>query len=115
MPLLVALVLVLAVGYCAFSGGSGEKSAKRACSQGDTMSSIMAANFVKRELRSPSTAKFGSHNNATIIDVEECHYIVRNHVDAQNAFGATVRQYFTVEIKKDPNSNNWRAIEVIME
>lgn len=79
------------------------------CREGDTMASIRAARFVERKLRSPSTAQFGPHHAATVLDVEDCRYIVRNYVDAQNGFGATVRQRFSIEMIRSAGTNNWSS------
>lgn len=86
-----------------------EASAKReqACEKQGTMPAIMAANFVKRELRSPSTARFGSSLRASIQYEGSCRWTVANFVDAQNAFGATTRQNFSAKMRYDPESGNW--------
>ena len=117
MHILALILVVIVAAYCTFGGGGDSvRETARSCSPGDIMASIMAANFVKRDhLRSPSTAKFGPHRTARILDLGECRYMVRHYVDAQNAFGATVRQYYSVEIEKDLTTNNWRRISVSMD
>lgn len=79
------------------------------CKANDTMPSIMAANFVKRELRAPSTAQFGAHHRATITYLGDCSWTVSNHVDAQNGFGAMIRQNFSATMTYNPNTKMWSA------
>ncbi|MCK9544210.1 MAG: hypothetical protein M0R03_19500 [Novosphingobium sp.] len=111
--LLIAAVALL--GYCIAGGGNDSlpsevaMSKKDPCKANDTMPSIMAANFVKRELRAPSTAKFGAHHRATITYLGDCTWRVSNHFDAQNGFGAMIRQNFSATMAYNPNTKMWSA------
>lgn len=64
---------------------------------------------MKHQLKSPSTAKFASEfdeeSKYQINDDESI--IIRSYVDAQNAFGATVRTYFKCTVDKDGNIDNF--------
>lgn len=52
--------------------------------------------IVKSKLKSPSTAKFCWITDATITHLGNGEYMVTGWVDAQNSFGATIRQDFVV-------------------
>lgn len=67
---------------------------------GETEAWVMAKGFVKNALRSPSTADFGgvfdqSPNCSEVSGSWKC----IGWVDAQNGFGATIRNYFSVTIR----------------
>lgn len=55
-----------------------------------------AKKIVKDNLKSPSSAKFCAISDATITHVGNGQYRVSGWVDAQNSFGAVIREYFTV-------------------
>jgi hypothetical protein len=72
----------------------------------------MGNTFIERELRSPSTAEFASILDAKITPVrrgESCASRIVTYVDAQNAFGGTVREHFALEVEPDAlGSNSWK-------
>ena len=59
---------------------------------------VCATKYVEDNLKSPSTAKFCKYTEATITRVGEDEYVIHGYVDAQNSFGATVRQEWTVSL-----------------
>ena len=62
----------------------------------DTEAWVCAKAIVQDNLKSPSTAKFCSFTEASIRHIGNGEYIVAGWVDAQNSFGATVREDFVV-------------------
>jgi len=77
---------------------------------------VMAQQFIKDRLKSPSTASFGSFFKGEFQSAEKCvtpienqEYIVRGWVDSQNSFGGTVRTNFMIRIK-DKGSGKWGLI-----
>lgn len=58
--------------------------------------------IVKNELKSPSTAKFCKFSEATITHNDK-EYMVTGYVDAQNSFGATLRNKFIVTFTATEN------------
>lgn len=76
---------------------------------------VMAKEFVKRELISPGTADFGSlfkdyqNPNDHVVELGPDTFRVQGWVDAQNQFGALIRQHFVVVIKD--NGDRWQAID----
>jgi len=80
----------------------------------------MSQEFVKRQLRSPSTADFPLINASGVSvsrftnDDGRCAFTVRGYVDAQNGFGATVRQNYTVMLAPDSNGTDWSLLGITM-
>jgi hypothetical protein len=72
----------------------------------------MGNSFIERELRSPGTAEFASILDAKITPLprgENCAFRIVTYVDAQNAFGGTVREHFALEVEPEtPSSNSWK-------
>lgn len=75
---------------------------------------VFAQEFVKRSLKSPSTARFGS-TFGEYQNYEDCvtglgdgEYLVKGWVDSQNSFGATVRSNFVLTVKD--NGKSWSLI-----
>ncbi|MDD3038879.1 hypothetical protein [Bacteroides sp.] len=68
----------------------------------------ISQNELKKQLKSPSTAKFATEfdeeSKYKINDDESV--IIRSYVDAQNSFGATVRTHFKCTVDKDGNVND---------
>lgn len=86
----------------------GEKNASTAY--------VMSQEFVKRQLRAPSTAKFPFWpDDYRSQALGECRYLVNSFVDAQNGFGAMLRSYYRVTLIYDPSDETWRAEEVVIQ
>ncbi|MGM0609376.1 MAG: type II secretion system major pseudopilin GspG [Candidatus Muiribacteriota bacterium] len=61
-----------------------------------TMSKVL----VKKKLKAPSTAKFCSYSNATVIKSDNGRFKVSAYVDADNSFGAQIRTSYTCILKE---------------
>ena len=72
----------------------------------------VAQAFVRSELKSPSTAKFGriSEHRKIRIEGKENAFKIYGHVDAQNAFGASIRSSYVCEIQYI--DNDWLLINL---
>jgi DNA-directed RNA polymerase subunit RPC12/RpoP len=57
--------------------------------------------FIEPRLSSPSTASFSSLFNSTITSVGIGSYRVTGYVDAQNAFGAKIRNHYICVVSRD--------------
>lgn len=71
---------------------------------------VTAKNYVTRSLRSPSTAIFqrrGGKDGAIVTHINGCIFRVTFHVDAQNAFGATVREHFDLQAVYVPTTEKY--------
>lgn len=62
---------------------------------------VLAQHEVEKKLKSPSTAKFCTYPEASVIDRGEGEYRVTGWVDAQNSFGAITRVEFRVDVTFD--------------
>ena len=60
--------------------------------------------ILNRHLKSPETARYPSYSNIRVIQTQ-AKYIVNAYVDAQNSFGATLRQRYTAQMKR--SGNDW--------
>ncbi|MCK9466171.1 MAG: hypothetical protein M0Q29_09820 [Thiopseudomonas sp.] len=69
---------------------------------------IMAGNFVKRKLLSPSSAKFPSSPDSYGY-LGDCRHSVAGTVTAQNALGVMIRNNFTVTMIYLKTEGKWRA------
>lgn len=76
---------------------------------GDIDAFVTSQSFVKERLRAPSTAKFPTiaADNVEVRNYEECRFQVIAYVDAQNAFGGTVRQIYEARLEYIPDRNVW--------
>lgn len=63
---------------------------------------VCAKDIVSSELKSPSTAKYCTYPEATVTKKGDI-YTVKGYVDAQNSYGATIRQNFTVTLELTTN------------
>ena len=81
------------------------------------MAWVMAQTFIRRELKSPSTASFGSIFNGDLQTTDDVttyygrgEYRVRGWVDAENSFGAKIRSRFSCVLKDDGSS--WSLVSI---
>jgi hypothetical protein len=75
-----------------------------------TYAFVMSQNFVKRALKSPSTAKFPNitSDGASAQNLGGCRHQVNAYVDAQNSFGAMTRTRYRIEMQYN-SDNTWSA------
>ena len=59
---------------------------------------VCAQDIVKSNLKSPSTAKFCSYTEATVTCTGGNDYTIKGYVDADNSYGASIRNNFTVTL-----------------
>jgi len=61
---------------------------------------VVAESQIERSLKAPSTADFQSYNESNVIyQYNKGTYMVSIYVDAENSFGAKIREYFNIEVK----------------
>ena len=76
---------------------------------------VSQLDYIKPRLRSPSTADFPGYTDdeVSVTFLNDCTFVVRTYVDAQNAFGATIRTRFLVKLQRDiDNPDAWRLIDL---
>lgn len=106
------VIIIVMVGLIAFfSIKSCSINSEGDVSTGEAQ--IMAEDFVKNSLKSPSTADF---SNASTQDIGDKTFIVSGNVDAENSFGAMLRNTYRVKLKYNggewEDSNNWTLIDI---
>lgn len=88
--------------------GSGNESSKKSevsSKDDDFWFAVTAAqNLVKEQLKSPSTASFPSSASAYSVQTDGTYFYVSGYVDAQNSFGAELRQEWTASFKMGDTS-----------
>lgn len=73
---------------------------------------IMAQEFVKDRLKSPSTAKFPDHDEVKMRhEIQDDTYIILSYVESQNSFGAMLRTDFICKIG-NPYGDTWRLYDL---
>ncbi|MFI8377184.1 hypothetical protein ACIGCH_24315 [Pseudomonas helleri] len=91
-----------------------EQREANACSP--TMAYVMSQTFVKRGLKAPSTADFGSYSESQVkpmpAGASACKFLVIGHVDAQNSFGAMIRNRYIVTVAKAKGQDSWTASDM---
>lgn len=75
-----------------------KKSSKSSSSSRETDAKICAKKAVEDQLKSPSTAKFCKYTEMTATNLGGNKWKVSGYVDAQNSFGATLRNNWTVTL-----------------
>ena len=78
-----------------------------------SMAFIMMQDFVKKRLKSPSTAKmpWQYKGDGTSVAKEGNIYTVVSWVDSQNSFGAMIRTVYAGRIEQ-VNDDQWRLVEL---
>lgn len=77
------------------------------CGGGSSMAQIMARNFVKRDLKAPSTASF---TGSRVETGKDCTFRVSGAVDAQNSFGAMLRTEYSVTLQYNAATKKWTRL-----
>jgi hypothetical protein len=102
----LALVMVLALAGC------GES---KPAEPTKTMAYVQCTNAVSSRLKAPSTAKFGNYSDSLSKPIksvlnsygeENITFLVVGYVDAQNGFGAMLRNSYSCTITGMPG-NRW--------
>lgn len=72
-----------------------------------------AQTIIERRLKSPRSAKWPRHTEVKIWDMANGWVAINGHVDADNAFGASMRTPFMVTLSK--TAEGWRAETLILD
>lgn len=99
-PLIVALAACGTPDYCDASVGRD-------------MAAIMSEGFIKDRLLAPASARFPRASAASVTKTGDCSYSVISYVDAQNGFGALIRQVYSITMTYVGN-NTWRASNIVL-
>jgi hypothetical protein len=74
----------------------------------------MCEQFVERRLKAPSTAKFSHVWDTTMTGSGDGPYRVSGFVDAQNSFGAMLRNHYVCTAQRSSSSDTWTLIDLTM-
>lgn len=70
-----------------------------------------AQELIKSQLKAPSTAEFCKWDDVKRTYFENDTYRVQLWVDAQNSFGAMIRETYQVDLK--PNGDSWNLVDIV--
>ena len=108
MKKLIMVLFIMEIFLTGCSKETKEEKANRECH--DTLSSFVVSQaFIKKRLKSPSTAKFATiiDDGVSIKNIKNCTHVVRAFVDSQNGFGAMIRNNYKVTITYEKDINKW--------
>jgi hypothetical protein len=108
---LVVVLVLLVIGVVASPGSGPEESEASQASRARTFAALACEASVKAQLRAPSTAKFPGGTSHVTLRGDSAS--VASYVDAQNAFGGTIRSPYVCEAWRVGDS--WRASAVIVQ
>lgn len=74
---------------------------------------VMSQEFVRAEIKAPSTAKFPWYDESYVAVLGSNKYRIVAYVDAQNSFGAVIRNNYICEIQ-DLGDGKWRKIKCVI-
>lgn len=106
LELLLILLFFLPLGYCTFAALAGKTPDERRasiCIDGQTLAFVMSQKAVSSHLKAPGTAKFPK-DMFRVVHAGDCIFRVAGAVDAQNGFGALIRNAWVSEIQYDPET-----------
>jgi len=110
MAFLIGIILMMMLAFNSCMGKRSPDAWKT--KDNSIMADIMMRDFVKKQLKSPSTAKFASaaeKNGRFVQKGDDNVYFVKSFVDSQNSFGATIRTHYYGEIKQ-VSDDKWQLI-----
>jgi hypothetical protein len=105
-------ILTFGIGFIALMAHSEDVAKTREPNKIDAY--FMAEQFITKQLKAPSTAKFPYSSDAEIsYDETTKDWTIKSYVDAQNSFGAMIRNNYTVKIKY-LGDEKWNLIDIEM-
>ncbi len=96
----VMLGLFILIGMISDGDSQEEREAKKC--ENSTMAYVYSQDFVRDRLRAPSTADFPLLEFSAV-HLGDCRHRIAAYVDAQNAFGGTIRSPYTAVVSYDGN------------
>ncbi len=117
------IILVILMFKDAFTSNPKPSSPSFQSNPTESEAHIIAKDFIKASLKSPLTAKFPflEYNSVALPDTEfgKNRYRASSYVDAQNAFGAMIRNNWTVTLRYLGGEwsliENWELEELILD
>jgi len=119
------LVLIGVMGWCvsSVSDNSSTSNSQPTATPGQdkaTMATVQCRNYMRATLRSPSTADFpGMFSGSVSSALGNNRYLLREYVDAQNAYGATIRSNYECRIRykggESAAQSNWDLEQLVVD
>lgn len=94
--------------------GSSQYKPQEESSSDPISAFVMSQSFVKDRLKAPATAEFPWYDESMVTPLGKEKYIVRSYVDAQNAFGALIRNNYTCRLAYQGN-DKWLLEDITIE
>lgn len=94
--------------------GKNNDGAKRDYCDDEDYAYVAAKNFIKEKLKSPGSAKFSHLTETGVTKYNGCIFEFSGYVDAQNSFGATLREKYKIKIKYDRTKDTYYLIDMEM-
>lgn len=101
--------IVLLASLIGCNSPTPEENAKRTC-EDRFLSYSYAKDFIKVQLKAPSTADFPSFANIKHQYLGDCRHRLVGKLNAQNSFGAMVSNYFDVTVEYDKNRQTYSLV-----
>lgn len=117
-PVLIAIILMATTDWSGKNEETAAEKAEFAARQERVKkhadryyyAEAFAKRIVLTHLKAPTTAKFPGEIQPKVITEDQIHWKVSGMVDAQNSFGALIRNIWYVELESTPDCNeysNW--------
>jgi hypothetical protein len=112
------LLIVIAIAIGSYIGWKASPEGKmteaeRKCID-TSMAFVMSTQFVKDKLRAPATADFPySHSEGVKTKyLGDCTHEIYGYVDAQNSFGAKIRNKYYAKLKNQMGTDSWSLLDI---
>ena len=102
--------LALIFGMLSASGGKGPQREKI---EDEQDAHYYGTVFIRRQLKAPKTAEFGSYRDCTTIltDPGKRWWTSTCYVDSQNGFGALLRSSYWITLRYEKTTDTWYQID----
>lgn len=116
-PVLIVALLFIGAGYWAWPGESKQEKTSKVAFDHKAMevdAYVMSQEFIKKQLKAPATADFPLGSDGHVKYMGDSVFYIESYVDAQNSFGANLRNNYSGTIKFKGN-DNWINIDLLLK
>lgn len=112
----IAVAVVIALAFVIYAIANSPDNPRRPAASkqehSDAMAWRMSKDFVTKRLAAPSTAVFPWYHQVNHqIKQNGRVYTIKAYVDAENGFGAQIRQHFTAKVRYD-GEDTWSLVDL---
>ena len=107
LGLIFLLILMGWIGSLSMGPGNSSSSMEDRAFTAWAMHSL----FIKNALKAPSTADFAPRAESSVETIAPNTYKITSYVDAQNSFGAKIRNHYEITLK-DNGPDKWQLIDL---